>query len=236
MDFLDLLAFPGAGHQLDFDQMPESHSGATGQLDAHALATESLEQGEHPMSNKLPDPSDSLHTYGGSGMVQPNLWERSRPKGSTGDANKAVRGGDRSPEGQKSVINLLSLDDILAMEDQGHVARVRQGQMMDVSGLIANAHCLEFLSCDSGVKDLLKNARVVNAFIQLYFEHYHSTLPLLHKATFNVSDTPPLLILAVAAIGSRFSKVPEAHTLSSVLGGTLRKAINIMVHRPLMRE
>ncbi|KAL3484194.1 fungal-specific transcription factor domain-containing protein [Aspergillus germanicus] len=229
MDFLDLLAFPGVGHQLGLDHMPEPHSAATGQLDADTLATESFANVDQSKSNTLPGLSDSWHTYGGSGMVQPNLWERSRQRGSTGDASKAVPGCEVVPAPQKSVISLLNLDDILAMEDQGHVARVRQDQMREVSALVAKTRCPEFLSCNSGVEDILNNLKVINAFVQLYFEHYHPTLSLLHRATFNVSDTAPLLILAVAAIGSRFSRIPQARTLSSVLGGTLRKAINIMV-------
>ncbi|KAL3451425.1 fungal-specific transcription factor domain-containing protein [Aspergillus insuetus] len=229
MDFLDLLAFPGNEHQLDLDHMPEPHGPVTGRLDADTFVTESLKQVEQSTSNKLPGPSDSLHTYGGSGMVQPNLWERSRPRESTGDANKAVPVCGTSPGELKSVINLLSLDDILAMEDHGHIARVRQGQATEMSAFIAKTRCPGFLTCDPGIKDLLNNPEVVNAFVQLYFEHYHPTLPLLHKATFNVSDTPPLLILAVAAIGSRFSRIPQAHTISSVLGGTLRKAMDNLV-------
>jgi hypothetical protein len=234
MDFLDLLAFPGNGHQLDLDHMPEPHGSVTGRLDADTFATESLEQVGQSTSNELPDPSDSLHTYGGSGMVQPNLWERSQPRESKGDASKAVPVCGDSPGELKSVINLLNLDDILAMEDHGHVARVRQGQVTEMLALIAKTRCPGFLACDPGIKDLLNNPEVVNAFVQLYFEHYHSTLPLLHKATFNVSDTPTLLILAVAAIGSRFSRIPQAHTLSSVLGGTLGKAIDNLVYRPFM--
>jgi hypothetical protein len=233
MDFLDLLAFPGTGHQLELDHMSEPHGAATGRVDARTFAADSVEQ-EQSTSNQLPDLSDSWHTYGGSGMVQPNLWEKSCPKGSIDprDANQAVPGRDEPDGAQKSVANFLSLDDILAMEDHSHVARVQQGQVMEVLALIAKTRCLESLTCNPGVRDLLNNPKVINAFVQLYFEHYHLTLPLLHKPTFNVSNTPPLLILAVAAIGSRFSRVPQAHTLSSILRGTLRKALDTMVHSP----
>ncbi|KAL2847079.1 fungal-specific transcription factor domain-containing protein [Aspergillus pseudodeflectus] len=230
MDFLDLLAFPGTGYQLDLDHMSEPHGATTGRVDARTFAAESAER-EQSTSKQLPDLSDSWHTYGGSGMVQPNLWEKSRPKGSIDphDANKAVLGRDEPDGAQKSLTSFLSLVDILAMEDHNHVAQVHQGQVMEVSALIAKTRCLEALTCNPGVKDLLNNPKVMNAFVQLYFEHYHLTLPFLHKATFNVSNTPPLLLLAVAAIGSRFSKVPQAHTLSYILRGTLRKALDTMV-------
>ncbi|KAL4989978.1 fungal-specific transcription factor domain-containing protein [Aspergillus falconensis] len=234
MDFCDLLAFPGNGHQLDFGDVSEPHGPVTGRLNAETFAPGPLEQVEHSTDN-LPDPSNSFHTYGGSGMVQPNLWERPLPKGSTGDANKAVPICEDSPRALKSGINLLNLDDILAMEDHGHVARVRQGQVTEVLVLITKARCPESFTCDRGVQELLKNPHVVNTFVQLYFEHYHPTLPLLHKATFNVTDTPPLLILAVATIGSRFSKVPQAHALSSVLRRALRKTVDNLIEESIER-
>ncbi|KAL4733870.1 fungal-specific transcription factor domain-containing protein [Aspergillus similis] len=232
MDFLDLWALPGNGPQLDLGEMPEPYDAAAGRPDADTFATEPFQQVQQSASNELHDPSDSWRIYGGSGMVQPNLWEESRPRGSIEpghDVNKAAYGREEPCGTPRSIINLLSLNDILAMEDLGHVSPVRQGQMAELSALIAKARCPESATCDPSVKGLLNNPKVINAFVQLYFEYYQPTLPLLHKATFNVSHTPPLLTLAVASIGSRFSKIPQASTLCSVLGGILRKAIkNLM--------
>ncbi|KAL4755919.1 Zn(II)2Cys6 transcription factor [Aspergillus foveolatus] len=200
MDFLDLWALPGNGPQLDLGEMPEPYGAAAGRPDADTFATEPFQQVQQSASNELRDPSDSWHTYGEPGH----------------DVNKAAYGREESCGTPRSIINLLSLNDILAMEDLGHVAPVREGQMAELSALIAKARCPESATCDPSVKGLLNNPEVINAFVQLYFEHYQPTLPLLHKATFNVSHAPPLLILAVASIGSRFSKTPQASTLCSM--------------------
>ncbi|OGE47486.1 hypothetical protein PENARI_c043G06094 [Penicillium arizonense] len=229
MDFLDLLGFPGNGPQLDLDDISGPHGTATGQVDTETLVADSVDQ---PARDKLPGPSDPWHTYGGSGMVQPNLWEKSRPARSTElrhDGNKAMNGWEDSTRPPRPIMSFLSLDDTLAMEDHGHVPRVRQSQVTELTALIAKTQCAQSLTCNPGIKGLLNNPEAINTFVQLYFEHYQPTLPLLHKATFNVSDTPPLLILAVVTIGSRFSKIPRARALSSVLGEILRKALDDLV-------
>lgn len=117
------------------------------------------------------------------------------------------------------------------MEDHGHVPRIRPSQVTELSALIAKTPGPQYSTCDPDMKELLNNPEAINIFVQLYFEHYQPTLPVLHKATFNVSDPPPLLTLAVITIGSRFSKIPRARTLSSVLGETLRKALDNLVYR-----
>lgn len=236
MDFLNLFSFPGNVLQLDIDETSGLHGTATGQVGADTLAAEPSEQ---PTSKSLVNPSDSWHTYGGSGMVQPNLWEKHRPARSaelTQDVNK-ISNMSEGPTGPPvSIISFLSLEDVLAMEDHGHVPRIRERQVTELSALLAKAQCPQYLACDPGVRELLKNPQVINAFVQLYFEHYHPTLPLLHKATFNVDDTPPLLVLAVLTIGGRFSKIPQSHTLTSILGGILRKALDNLVYHPLSSE
>ncbi|RAK82212.1 uncharacterized protein BO72DRAFT_367960 [Aspergillus fijiensis CBS 313.89] len=43
--------------------------------------------------------------------------------------------------------------------------------------------------------------------VKNYFEHFHPSLPLLHRPTFTVSSAPKLLLKAVTVIGSLCSKV-----------------------------
>ncbi|KAL2811622.1 fungal-specific transcription factor domain-containing protein [Aspergillus granulosus] len=231
-NFLDLLAFPGNALQLNPPNFLGPHDAAPGQMDADALANEPARQAEQLTSPRMSNLSDSWYQYGGSGMVQENMWDKLRPSeavGSEYDANSTAEEPEWSSTISKSTLNLLSLQDILAMEDHGHVARVQPSQMGDLSALIANEHCPRTSSCPPGIRGLLNNPQVINSFVQLYFEHFHPTLPLLHKATFNVSDIPPLLMLSVATIGSRFSKIARAHTLSTYMAEILRRAIDRML-------
>lgn len=44
--------------------------------------------------------------------------------------------------------------------------------------------------------------------VKNYFEHFHPSLPLLHRPTFTVSSAPKLLLDAVSLVGSLFSTNP----------------------------
>lgn len=47
----------------------------------------------------------------------------------------------------------------------------------------------------------------VEVNVKNYFEHFHPSLPLLHRPTFTVSSAPKLLLKAVTVIGSLCSTV-----------------------------
>lgn len=51
--------------------------------------------------------------------------------------------------------------------------------------------------------------RHLDAYIQLYFEHFHARMPFLHVPTFQVSPGAWRLVLAVACIGSQYSTVSQ---------------------------
>lgn len=47
-------------------------------------------------------------------------------------------------------------------------------------------------------------------YVDLYFAHFHSHWPILHRATFSIPDEPPLLLQAVLMIGLWVSDKPSA--------------------------
>lgn len=49
--------------------------------------------------------------------------------------------------------------------------------------------------------DLESRAVQTNHYVNLYFAHFHTHWPILHRATFSIPDEPPLLLQAVIAIG-----------------------------------
>lgn len=235
MDFLDLSTFPVNAFQIDPHSMSGMFGATAGPMNEDALGNDSLRPGQHATGHVVPDLSDSWHTYSGCGMVQADLWnkipppESIEPEHNPSRAENALAGSQERP---RSILNLLSLEDILAMEDHGHVAQVRLADVEELSSFVAKEGDLRTWVRYPHCRALLNNPQVINAFVQLYFEHFHPTLPLLHRATFTPSEGPPLLTLAVATIGSRFSKIPQAHTLSTAMGEVLRKAVdNLVDHR-----
>ncbi|ORY86402.1 fungal-specific transcription factor domain-domain-containing protein [Protomyces lactucae-debilis] len=64
----------------------------------------------------------------------------------------------------------------------------------------------------------LPSARLLNIFVQLYFEHFHPVMSLLHRPNFGASISPSITTLAVIAIGAQYY---------------LRDTLPTM-HRPLM--
>ncbi|KAE8324438.1 hypothetical protein BDV39DRAFT_217132 [Aspergillus sergii] len=228
MDFLDLSNFPVNEQQVYAANIPEPYRSTAGQVDEDVVANDSVVYVETPSSPELPDRPHSWHKYSSSGMVQMDLWSICRPLGpiEPGDTPSRAEDTSDSPQGlPKSMLSLLSLDDILEMEDYGHVAGVRQEQVEQLASFMASGRDQRTSACPPTCEPLLRNTKIINSFIQLYFEHFHQTFPILHRATFNVSEEPPLLMLAVATIGGRFSKIPQAHRLSTVMGDILRKTV-----------
>lgn len=61
-------------------------------------------------------------------------------------------------------------------------------------------------------------------YIRLYWEHFHKQLPVLHKPTFSVENSNPLLLLAIIAIGTAclpFADDPNLAQNAARLGNIL---------------
>ncbi|KLO82263.1 Uncharacterized protein LW93_9452 [Fusarium fujikuroi] len=53
--------------------------------------------------------------------------------------------------------------------------------------------------------------RHLDTYMQLYFEHFHPRMPLLHVPTFQASPDTWQLVLSVVCIGSRYSQAHQHH-------------------------
>ncbi|CAI7591961.1 unnamed protein product [Penicillium palitans] len=74
-------------------------------------------------------------------------------------------------------------------------------------------------------------APVMNAWVQLYFEHFHPVFPFLHKPSFGTSDTHWLLIFAVSAIGAQFSGLPQSQACSRAINEMVRRSTSYLCER-----
>ena len=50
----------------------------------------------------------------------------------------------------------------------------------------------------------LPSARLLNLLVQLYFENFHGTMPILHAATYSPCQSEQILTLAILTIGSHY--------------------------------
>ncbi|KAG0152865.1 hypothetical protein PDIDSM_2670 [Penicillium digitatum] len=71
-------------------------------------------------------------------------------------------------------------------------------------------------------------ASVINAWVQLYFEHFHPVFPFLHKPSFGTSDTHWLLMFAVSAIGAQFSELPQSQACSRAMNEIVRRSASYL--------
>lgn len=65
-------------------------------------------------------------------------------------------------------------------------------------------------------------------FVDLYFEQFHPTFPILHRPTFRKHDTSAVLLLAVAAVGATYAD-KEFRPLAVALSELVRRIVQWMV-------
>jgi hypothetical protein len=71
--------------------------------------------------------------------------------------------------------------------------------------------------------------RVMGLCIQLYFQHFHATFPIIHEATFSPAQEHCVLVMAVATIGCRFAQLRYSVKLSHAMSETLRLMLSQLV-------
>ncbi|BGP57136.1 hypothetical protein JCM8202v2_004776 [Rhodotorula sphaerocarpa] len=64
----------------------------------------------------------------------------------------------------------------------------------------------ELTACDPALSErFVPRLELLELFIQLYFERYHSLYPLVHKPTWDPNTAPSFLVLAIASVGARYA-------------------------------
>lgn len=65
-------------------------------------------------------------------------------------------------------------------------------------------------------------------FVDLYFENFHPTFPILHKPTVLSTETPAVLLLSVAAVGATYAE-KSVQPLAVALSELVRRIVTWMV-------
>jgi len=71
------------------------------------------------------------------------------------------------------------------------------------------------------------STQTLSVCINLYFQHFHETLPILRRSTFRIAEAAPVLLLAMAAIGAMYSRDGLAG-LAVAMNELTRRSISFM--------
>jgi hypothetical protein len=114
--------------------------------------------------------------------------------------------------------------DILDIEDFAHVDSITPDCYAKISSSMKR-HTEGAGHFRSFINGNLASFETLNIFVQLYFEYFHSSFPILHQATFATATTPWHLILSIAAIGCRYSKLSQAAQYANCLQELQRRSL-----------
>lgn len=71
--------------------------------------------------------------------------------------------------------------------------------------------------------------KMIDGFIKLYFEQFHSNLPMIHKPTFSTETCPTIVLVAMASIGASYSDVEGAKIFADTLSELCKRTLTWMV-------
>lgn len=70
---------------------------------------------------------------------------------------------------------------------------------------------------------------MIDSFIKIYFEQFHSILPMIHKPTFSTGTCPTIVLVAMASIGASYSHLEGAKMFADSLSELCKRTLTWMV-------
>lgn len=120
-------------------------------------------------------------------------------------------------------IPIEDLDD----EDHAHVDHVTEAYFEPVSALSDEMEKSGYFPAWQNLQ--IPPVRLLNVWVQLFFEHFHPILPINHKPTFSQSKPHCILLFVMAAIGARYSKIHNAYPCALAMHELVRRQTSYMV-------
>lgn len=115
--------------------------------------------------------------------------------------------------------------DQLDVENFGHVEPLDGRTHDEMAALLVRTSSIPGHSFPPFRMRNLPSRAAFNCCVQLYFEYFHPVFPLLHKPTFSAARAPWRLVLATAAVGCRYSRVPALAQCAIAMQELLRRAV-----------
>lgn len=73
----------------------------------------------------------------------------------------------------------------------------------------------------------------MNAYLQLYFEHFSPQMPFIHAPTFEPDSATELLLIAIANIGCQYSRSRHRHAYRNlfmqVLSSSMQQQVSLVL-------
>ena len=108
-----------------------------------------------------------------------------------------------------------------------HLHRLSESAREEILSLVSISHQPHWPIVDVAA---FPSTQTLSVCINLYFRHFHDTLPILRRSTFRITEATPVLLLAMAAIGAMYSK-DGLSGLAVALNELARRAITYMRER-----
>jgi len=89
--------------------------------------------------------------------------------------------------------------------------------------------CISSSQFKSFRTDVFPSLESFSLFVKLYLENFQSVLPLIHTATFDLSNCHWLLTLAMASIGSHYAEIQNPELLIGSIHEFFRRTILVVV-------
>lgn len=139
------------------------------------------------------------------------------------DPDEATRPQQRFGNGQEYEDDV----DTLAAEDFGHPCKLSEESFRRARDFLR----VQLKPCLDNPDPFLElpSMSAMNAFFQLYFEHFAVQLPFIHAPTFEPDNATGLLLIAVANIGCHYSRSRHRRLYRSLFMQVLRDSIRQQV-------
>lgn len=150
----------------------------------------------------------------------------------------SLEGEDMEPRHYRP--SAVDIDAQLSFPDMGHISTEEVDEenlahVPEISNTVVEQMAQLALTIETTsnfprfVEFRMPSTPVINAWVQLYFEHFHPVFPFLHKPSFGTSHTHWLLIFAVSAIGAQFSRLPQSQACSRAINEMVRRSTSYLV-------
>ncbi|KAL9562743.1 hypothetical protein ACKAV7_013095 [Fusarium commune] len=110
----------------------------------------------------------------------------------------------------------------------GHTSRISDGAYRQMRQAYERQHRRD-THTSSRDEASFPHPDLLHSFVELYFEYFHPNMPIIHVATFEPSPDVWVLLLGMAALGSRYSKIRNSEEFAVALQRLLQRQIPLMV-------
>jgi hypothetical protein len=180
-----------------------------------------FEAGATPRDPSLHPPRDAATHQSPPVALPAASPDQPRPSGPMNDMAKAIMGLNAS--------HPMTDDEILESERFCHVPNLLQATYDKIVKFFHRERTRQ----PSSFPDIhFPDIRPMDVFLQLFFEHFHPMVPILHVPTFEPREDHWMLVLVLVTIGSRYSSVSRRLQYHQILDQLLYALIHQDVSLP----